>query len=177
MPDTPLHSDHNHLFHVPLLYKRHKGLMTKKRLRCSGNPTEHSGVWPLQGRFFTPTFPFYRHMMPAASITKGICDKRIFRRDLIPVERTKCNKPSSLRDEIFFSTECHLLPICRPWPGRHYPGCQSFYRYHVPAATVTDISSLPGRYYYRYQSFYRYHVPAGTTWLRYNEYLRVQLRM
>jgi len=36
--------DHNHSFHVPMLYKLHKGLMTKRRLQHSGNPIEHSGV-------------------------------------------------------------------------------------------------------------------------------------
>jgi hypothetical protein len=107
-------------------------------------------------------------MMLAVSITKGIYDKRISRRDLIPVERQNATSRHPGGMKYFFRRNAIVLPICRPYrddfiaavpsfyryvvpAGQHYHGCQSFYRYPVPA----------GQHYHGCQSFYRYPVPAG----------------
>jgi hypothetical protein len=37
---------------------------------------------PIRGRIFSPSFLFYRHMMPGASVTKFFGDKRLSRRGL-----------------------------------------------------------------------------------------------
>ena len=73
---------------------------------------------------------------------------------MIPVERTKYNKSSSRRDEIFFhwlnknSKSNYHVP-----PGRQPRGCQSFYQHSVPPGrynTIVNRFDVPklGIYYY-----------------------------